>query len=235
MKLKRPSIPERVSSKIPVVLHQQITETQQRKVSHASQLSNFSVARSSVSDFLEEKIKSYEYDLEYLSAQINGLQGARDAKMLDGKEYDIEALPFLEQQSHISQELTLLLNQQKIISEDMEDEIKRRPNIDEPEIQFFERAYAATIVPKVMSATAHQKKRRFDANRFKKAVLNAYNAARVEDGAQLAWCHVSQTWYQSSLVKAAHLVPKSLNPREVAYLFGIKEASEDFFYDWRLG
>ena len=40
--------------------------------------------------------------------------------MLDGKEYDIEALPFLEQRSNISQELTLLLNQQKIISEDME-------------------------------------------------------------------------------------------------------------------
>jgi hypothetical protein len=37
------------------------------------------------------------------------------------------------------------------------------------------------------------------------------------------------------MVKAAHLVPKSLNPREVAYLFGIKEASDNFFYDWRLG
>ena len=86
-----------------------------------------------------------------------------------------------------------------------------------------------------MGATAHQKKRRFDASRFKKAVLNAYNAARVEDGTQLAWYHVSQTWYESSLVKAAHLVPKSLNPREVAYIFGIKEASEDSFYDWRLG
>jgi hypothetical protein len=36
-------------------------------------------------------------------------------------------------------------------------------------------------------------------------------------------------------VKAAHLVPKSLYPREVGYLFGLKEASEDFFYDWRLG
>lgn len=151
--------------------------------------------------------------------------------MLDGKEYDIEAAPFLEKQSNISQELTLLLNQQKIISEDMEDEIvvkRRRTNIDEPDIQFFERAYAATIVPKVMGATACQKKRRFDTSRFKKAVLNAYNAARVESGAQFAWCW---TWYETSVVRAAHLVPKSLNPREVAYLFGIKEASDDFFYD----
>jgi hypothetical protein len=35
--------------------------------------------------------------------------------------------------------------------------------------------------------------------------------------------------YKSSVVKAAHLVSKILNPREVAHLFGIKEASDDFF------
>jgi hypothetical protein len=117
----------------------------------------------------------------------------------------------------------------------MEDEIvvkRRRPNIDEPDIQFFERAYAATIVPKAMGATAHQKKRRFDTSRFKKAVLNIMQQ-ELSSGRSL---HGATSLGRGmSVVRAAHLVPKSLNPREVAYLFGIKEASDDFFYDWRLG
>lgn len=241
-KLKLLRIPKRISSKIPAALQRRISEAQQRKASHTSRMADFSVASSSVADFLQEKIKSNRYDYDYLAAQIRGLQSARETKFLDGRQYGKEAAPLFDRQSEIGRELTLLTNQQKVISEDIEDEVavkKRRGNDDEPDIEFFERAYAATIVPKIMSATASQlqnlKRRRFDTTRFREAVLGAYNAENIEAGGQLAWCHISGDWYESDLVKAAHLVPKILNPGEFAYLFGIREASDDFFYDWRLG
>jgi hypothetical protein len=68
-----------------------------------------------------------------------------------------------------------------------------------------ERAYAATIVPKVMDAPARQTKRRFNTSQFTKTVLDAlaYNACSKSRGRELAWCHVSWTWYESSVVKAA--------------------------------
>jgi hypothetical protein len=160
-------------------------------------------------------------------------------------EYFWQAAPFLQQQAKIGQELSLITAQQKIITEDIEEELntqneldvrkKRRGNENEPGLDFFERAYAATIIPKIMSATAKHKKRRFDTSEFRGNVLTAYNAVTVKGGAQLAWCHITGEWYEGDVVKAAHLVPKSLHPREVGYLFGLKEASEDFFYDWRLG
>jgi hypothetical protein len=241
-KLKLPRIPKRISSKIPAALQRRISEAQQHKASHTSRMANFSVASSSVADFLQEKTKSNRYDYDYLAAQIRGLQSARETKFLDGRQYGKEAAPLFDRQSEIGRELTLLTNQQKVISEDIEDEVavkKRRGNDDEPDIEFFERAYAATIVPKIMSATASQlqnlKRRRFDTTRFREAVLGAYNAENIEAGGQLAWCHISGDWYESDLVKAAHLVPKILSPGEFAYLFGIREASDDFFYDWRLG
>jgi len=164
---------------------------------------------------------------------------------LDGDQYGNEAAPFLQQQAKIGQELSLITAQQKIITEDIEEELntqneldvrkKRRGNENEPGLDFFERAYAATIIPKIMSATAKHKKRRFDTSEFRGNVLTAYNAVTVKGGAQLAWCHITGEWYEGDVVKAAHLVPKSLHPREVGYLFGLKEASEDFLYDWRLG
>jgi hypothetical protein len=196
-----PCIPERISSKMPPAVQKRISETKLRKVSHASQLSNFSVASSSVSDFLEEKIKAYEYDYDYLAAQISGLQSARAAQILDGDQYGNEAAPFLQQQAKIGQELSLITAQQKIITEDIEEELntqneldvrkKRRGNENEPGLDFFERAYAATIIPKIMSATAKHKKRRFDTSEFRGNVLTAYNAVTVKGGAQLAWCHIT--------------------------------------------
>jgi hypothetical protein len=56
------------------------------------------------------------------------------------------AATFLQKQSNICRELTLLSTQEKIISEDMENEMevkKRRQNVDEPDVELFERAYTA--------------------------------------------------------------------------------------------
>jgi hypothetical protein len=168
---------------------------------------------------------------------IAGLQAVREADGLDGKQYAKAASPFFKQSSEINKELNLLKKQWKIIFEDMEDAIvvkRRRDNRDEASVDFLERAYVSTIVPKVMNAIAHKKKQNFKGSIFRNNVLKAYNALENRKGLESAWCHLTG-WWDKKLVKAAHLVPKCLKPAEISFLFGVQEVKEDFFYDWWLG
>jgi hypothetical protein len=192
---------------------------------------------STVSEFLEEKIKAHQCDLDILTASIAGLQGARQDNIIDGKGYAKAAAPFIQESSGINKELSILIKQRKLVSEDMENELvvkKRRVNDYQPSTEFYERAYTSTIIPRIMSATALPKKHKFRTEVFRANVFDAYDALEVKDGFERAWCHLSG-WWDKRLVKAAHLVPKSLKPSEVAYLFGVQEITEDFFYNWKLG
>jgi hypothetical protein len=49
------------------------------------------------------------------------------------------------------------------------------------------------------------------------------------DGLGFAWCYVIYGWFESSFVKTAQLVPKSLGLAEIGHLFGVEELPEDFF------
>jgi hypothetical protein len=79
------------------------------------------------------------------------------------------------------------------------------------------------------------KKSTFRQDKFRKAVLDLYNASRNEIGDKMVWCHALYDWFLADQVKAAYLVPKSLSLTEADYLFGIEEVLEDFFYNWKLG
>jgi hypothetical protein len=75
----------------------------------------------------------------------------------------------------------------------MEDEIAKikRQRLLEPDLHFLERAYTSTIVPRlprVMSATAKQKKRNFDQSKFKSNVLEFYSAHKIDGGMKFAYC-----------------------------------------------
>jgi hypothetical protein len=101
----------------------------------------------------------------------------------------------------------------------MEDTIavkRRRGNEEEASLDFLERAYASTIVLKVMSATTHKKNQNFKGNVFRTNLLKAYNGLENREGLECAWCHLTG-WWDKKLVKAAHLVPKCLEPTEVSY------------------
>lgn len=54
---------------------------------------------------------------------------------------------------------------------------------------------------------------------FRSAVLSRYGA--LDDN--LAYCHITHTWYSKGDVKASHLVPKSLGKDETSFLFGTDE------------
>lgn len=87
----------------------------------------------------------------------------------------------------------------------------------------LERAYRDTIITRVMKAEAKQEGKRFDQSAFKKEVNSYYSVVSPYDGG-LILCHVLGMFIGKRCVKAAHLVPKSLDPEELAHLFGDEDA-----------
>jgi hypothetical protein len=98
----------------------------------------------------------------------------------------------------------------------------KKNRFHEPDLSFFERAYTDSIVPRVMGASAKQRKNHFRQDKFKSDLLKYYGAVKGIGSGKAAWCHLTG-WWDSKFVKAAHLVPKSLSGDELSYLFGVGE------------
>lgn len=228
-----PAIPPRFSSLIPQAMKQEIAHYDKQVEKQKSSLSLLSI-ESSVSDFLEEKFKECEYDLAASLTKLSALQQAVRQGTLSQEDYLQAAEPFFEYQNERFNEKKYLSKYRRLLEADITEEIdSKKPRFDKPGVEFYERVYMNSIVPRVMGASAKQTKSNFNPKPFRSAVLKAYNASNsTTDG---AWCHVSHDWYDKKLVKAAHLVPKSLTDPEIGYLFGVEEVPKDFFYDWRLG
>lgn len=173
----------------------------------------------SVSDFLEEKVKAFNCELEYIECAKAHLNEARDSGIVSAEEY-VEALePFLADSTQTARQKALILRQRKIIEDDLTEEVEanKRARRGEPSIEILERAYANTVVRKVMHATANQPKSKFNQSKFRKEVAKYYGVA--ED---TGYCHLTGYW-ESGVVKAAHLVPKSMKADELCDLFGVGE------------
>lgn len=116
--------------------------------------------------------------------------------------------------------------QRRTLEQDVEDahEAQKRQKMSrEPSIEFMERAYTSTIVTRVnMLATGNTKTRSFDQGTFKKAVVEYLHAGGEEGGAERIWCHLT-SWWDPDDVKAAHLIPKTLQGDEWTHLFGVGE------------
>ena len=109
-----------------------------------------------------------------------------------------------------------LKRQKKAISDDI-DEVM-------PQYSTIESAYCSILTTKIMSASGKQRKgRRFNQSEYSKAVLSFYGAERRRSSGTIEkYCHLTG-WQNAALVKCAHLVPKSLESDELAYLFGVRE------------
>ena len=220
---QRPAIPERYSSLLPASQRAILNERKNRIISQSSILSNMSVASTSVSDFLEAKIKGYQTELDYLETYKESLITAHVSETITTDQYKENIDEVFQSYDDVSQDLRVLKRQHKIIKEDLEDEIvkRRRKNNNAPGIDFFERAYAETIGTRVMGAVSKQKRqKKFNQSAFRKAVLEYYSA--IDNEKELAYCHLLG-WLTEESIKAAHLVPKSLSGNEIAHLFGTKD------------
>lgn len=208
----------RCSSLMPPPTQAKLRDHQTRKVSTTS---NISVASSSVSDFLAEKLNQLQEDQDFHRTYRKGLQDAKDE--MDQDEYQGELDFVIEALASTNHDLNALQKSKRIIEKDIDEAITtyKRDRKEEPDVDFYERAYANSIVPRVMTASGNQKRvfSKHQQAKFRKDVLDRYGAA--EDGG--AWCHLTG-WWPSARVKAAHLVSKSLTGPEISYLFGEDDA-----------
>jgi hypothetical protein len=83
-------------------------------------------------------------------------------------------------------------------------------------------AYASIIMSKIMAATSEVKKgnKKCNQSAYADGVLSFYGASNKTDG--LKYCHLTG-WQGERSVKCAHLVPKSLESNDLAYLFGVRK------------
>lgn len=174
-----------------------------------------------VSDFLEGKISDLTDRRNSLLDMKNGALEAR------GKTSDQSQLEcIIEQIQPVVRDLRVLKHSKRVIEQDIEEEVmeneEKRARKNEPGIDFLERAYANSLVLRAMGCNTKKGKDGFNKHyqaRFRVDVLRYYNAILSNS----AWCVVSGRWYEKVNVKAARLVPKSLSPDELAFLFGANE------------
>jgi hypothetical protein len=205
-----------------------IEDRGKRMASFASQISGISVASSTVSDFLEDKVAFLASEVDVIKTYRDGLLKAQKGSDISDKDFQEELKKVTTKIDILVQHKKVLTRQKRFIEDDLEEEVaKKKKDIgDGPDTDFFERAYANTIIPRVMGASSKQAKNIFtkhDQARIRERVLDYYGALKKFDGKTIkVHCHLSG-WWVPSLVKAAHLVPKQLSGEELSFLFGVQE------------
>ncbi|OBT66253.1 hypothetical protein VE03_04344 [Pseudogymnoascus sp. 23342-1-I1] len=110
-------------------------------------------------------------------------------------------------------EFIILKRQKKAVADDVDEALQRYPTIED--------AYSSAILTKVISASKKWKKAP-EQRLFAKGVLSYYDSVRrprPEDYVE-KYCHLSAIWLPALDIKCVHIIPKSLESDELAYLFG---------------
>ena len=112
-----------------------------------------------------------------------GLHVAHTGERITSEEFQAEIGAVL---GNFNKNLRVLKRQRRIIEQDIEDEVehhkRERGEDQEPDVSFLERAYTNTIVPRVMGASAKQRKSKFDQKAFTNDVMEYYGGASWRTG-----------------------------------------------------
>lgn len=196
---------------------EKLAEVKSRKISAASIIST----SSDVSEFLDFKIKDAKLDMDYTERYKRGLVEAYERDTIEEEDLT-EALHDIKQDDmKIRREYVALKRQRKLIQGD----------IKEGDQSNLEKAYALAMlnrvkIPPQLSQSARNPKKPTQDD-FRQALESYYGAARTmiagDSQIKQVFCAVTKRWWLSGEVKAAHMVPKSLQSDELSYLFGAGE------------
>lgn len=172
---------------------------------------------SSAADFVVFKIEDVGLSIEYGEEMRKGLEEAYQDGSLSQLQYK-DAIEDVEQfNKPNAREIVVLKRHKKLIRDDLEEILPSNVRLED--------AYGKVIMNKVMAASSKKKKKKYNRSTFKKAVIAFYGAKcdSLHDGEiDSLWCHLT-VWQPLRDVKAAHVVPKSLESNELSYLFGAGE------------
>ena len=195
------------------------TKLARLKILHASAADRRKDARSA-SGYVEAKTRENQTAMDYLESLKVSLQEVHQSGYMLKSEFR-EAIGAVDNDIYRAmQELVVLKRMTKIVIGDLAEEAPHRLT--------FEEAYSSVITSKVMNAYAEQKENISDRMNFEENALSYYDATKSivdkETGTarRKSYCHLTG-WHKEKLVKAAHIVPKSLESDEIAYLFGVHQ------------
>lgn len=211
-----PTIPPRIASLLSGDSQAEVSALTKRSISASTAFSSLS-SSSSTSEFIDAKIESLAADIAVGGGLIEALRDAKKRKVVAEDDLAKTMKKTEEDIAKAERELVIVKRQKKVIIDDLDETL---PNFDS-----IKSAYAATMTSRVMAATCRQKKgKAFDQKGFAQGVLEYYGAKRSRDGGgSEKYCHLTG-WHDAEYVKCAHIVPKSLESDELAYLFGVREA-----------
>lgn len=219
-------ITARISSLLSPESRADLEKHKQRSASNISQLSTLS-ASSNVQSFFDQKVTCLEDELATTRCLMNGLTESRVKDLITEDDFQEELRRHLDFFCETRSTTQTLKRQNDFLKEDFEEAVaykrSREGNID-PE--FLERAFCDTILPRVMAANAKQdgKERNSKSrkqHKFREDVHRYYGVPT--DSQRLSHCQILNRRLDRNLIKAAHIVPKSLTDEEVAHLFNQKE------------
>ena len=203
-------IRRKYASLLPPTSQSILADYKVRKSSATSLLSN----ASDVSEFLEQKIKTVELEMDIADFYKKSLTQAYKQDNIEESELT-EALDEVNQQNSVKKREWIALKRQKVLIEE---------DIEEGPCTTREKAYAAAMKHRVKIPTqlskAEQNLKKHTQEKFRRELETYYAAARTNEGDRSVFCPVTKTWWAAKLIKAAHLVPRSLQSEELAYMFG---------------
>lgn len=205
-----PSIPQRISELINT--KESLNLKKEEADSAETQLAQASPNPSSIPSYLTAKIFYLEKRVEYLSGLQRALseleqKGSISATEKRKIEHDIERVKL-----PLSGEALAIKLRERTIIEDMGDYMRSSSKPD------TERAYVAAVTNTVDLRTGKQGKIRFGG--FKRNALEFYGASKPSSGRDKeTFCHLLG-WKEAVVVRAAHIVPQSLDGESLVHLFG---------------
>ncbi|KAJ9286803.1 hypothetical protein DTO021C3_5535 [Paecilomyces variotii] len=201
------------------ILHR-TTISHSRRVSAASTIS----ATSSISQFVDQRAQVLEAEIDLIKAYRSGLSNLKATNKIDIGEYDKTFREIESRKRRLDHESLLLKRQRKALEEDIDDEISARIGASREELdRIMEIAYSSLVTDRVMSASKLKLQRqgpKHNQSKYRERVIRYLQAQPHES---VVWCHILGRALPRSSVKAAHIVPKSLESEQLSYFFGASE------------
>lgn len=207
-------IPKHISTLLSAEAKGKMTDIRKRKLSVMSTRAT----SSNVSEFLDAKIHELELEFEYTEQYRNALMKAYETNTLSEKDWNRTRKEIRANVERDKKEYIALKPQRHLLEEDF-DEDSAEENL--------EYAYAKAMVNRVkMPKQLNTKEKNLKSHvqeKFRKEVVKYYGVESSNEGQSFLWCAVTQRDWKPKETKAAHIVPKTLESEELAYLFGAGE------------
>jgi len=152
---------------------------------------------------------------------LSELANSYKAGEISLEQYDEAATAVKEKLQELEPQRKRLKSQTKFIEDDIRDCL----GVSRSNYTTLENAYTTAIAEKVMTASKLKTGKNTKSHKqqeFKMKLFEYYAAQKVVNEVKLGFCHLTG-WQPFIVVKAAHIIPKSLGGESLAYIFGVQD------------